>query len=202
LKIVHEETVLSAGGYATSAAWLATRSGLHKAIREVDWPPGSGTFLIHPESGKGRGLGNGVTPIKSGLMRELDSQGWKLEERLAIVSANRPGKLDAVLYTSYGPVALEWETGNISSSHRALNKMALGLMKGLLAAGVLVVPSASLARYLTDRVGNYPELLPYLDLWKAIPVQEGILEIVVIEHDGISTDVPRIPKGTSGRALE
>jgi hypothetical protein len=202
VKIVHEETLISAGEYATSAEWLATRSSLHKAIREVDWPPGSGTFLIYPESGKKRRAGNGVKPIKDGLMLELASQGWKLEQRLAIASVNRPGKLDAVLYTSYGPVAFEWETGNISSSHRALNKMSLGLIKGLLAAGILVIPSASLARYLTDRVGNYPELIPYLDLWKAIPCKAGVLEIVVIEHDGTSTDVARIPKGTSGRALE
>ncbi len=202
MKIVHEETLISAGEYATSAEWLATRSSLHKAIREVDWPPGSGTFLIYPESGKKRRAGNGVKPIKDGLMLELASQGWKLEQRLAIASVNRPGKLDAVLYTSYGPVAFEWETGNISSSHRALNKMSLGLIKGLLAAGILVIPSASLARYLTDRVGNYPELIPYLDLWKAIPCKAGVLEIVVIEHDGTSTDVARIPKGTSGRALE
>lgn len=135
MKIVHEETLISAGEYATSAEWLATRSSLHKAIREVDWPPGSGSFLIYPESGKKRRAGNGVKPIKDGLMLELASQGWKLEQRLAIASVNRPGKLDAVLYTSYGPVALEWETGNISSSHRALNKMSLGLIKGLLAAG-------------------------------------------------------------------
>ena len=140
--------------------------------------------------------------MKTAVMLELASQGWMLEQRLAVTSVNRPGKLDAVLYTSYGPVALEWETGNISSSHRALNKMALGLMKGLLAAGILVVPSASLAQYLTDRVGNYPELIPYLELWKAIPCKAGVLEIFVIEHDGTSTDVARIPKGTSGRALE
>lgn len=48
-----------------------------------------------------------------------------LEEPLDIAILKKPGKLDAVLYTDYGPVALEWETGNISSSHRALNKMAL-----------------------------------------------------------------------------
>lgn len=202
MKIVHEETLISTGAYAISAEWLATRSRLHKAIREVDWPPGSGSFLIYPESGKKRGSRNGVKLIKDGLMLEIASQGWKLEHRLALTSVNRPGKLDAVLYTSYGPVALEWETGNISSSHRALNKMSLGLMKGLLAAGILVVPSTSLAQYLTDRVGNYPELIPYLDLWKAIPCKAGVLEIVVIEHDGTSTDVARIPKGTSGRALE
>ncbi len=80
--------------------------------------------------------------------------------------------------------------------------MALGLNKGALAAGVLVVPSRDLYRYLTDRVGNWSELEPYLDLWKSIPCRSGILEIIVVEHDATSTRVKRIPKGTSGRALE
>jgi hypothetical protein len=202
MKIVREETLLSCGAYASSAAWQQTRRSLHKAIREVDWPRGSGTFTIYPELGKARGEGNGVTPIKLGLMEDLEQQGWKLEEPLDIAILKRPGKLDAVLYTDYGPVALEWETGNISSSHRALNKMALGLLKGVLACGILVVPSRELYKYLTDRIGNMAELEPYLDLWRSIPCKAGILEIVAIEHDATSTKVPRIPKGTSGRALE
>ena len=136
------------------------------------------------------------------MIEELVKQGWKSEQYLDIASLNRPGKLDAVLYTPHGPVALEWETGNISSSHRALNKMALGLLKGILAAGILVVPSRELYRFLTDRIGNMSELEPYLDLWRSIPCKQGILEIVAIEHDEMSRSVPRIPKGTSGRALE
>jgi len=79
--------------------------------------------------------------------------------------------------------------------------MALGLMKKALAIGCLIVPSREMYKYLTDRVGNISELAPYLDLWRAIPVESGVLEIVVIEHDDVSTDVSRIPKGTSGRAL-
>jgi Restriction endonuclease BamHI len=106
-----------------------------------------------------------------------------------------------VLYTPRGPVAIEWETGNISSSHRALNKMALGLMKRLLIAGVLIVPSRKLYKFLTDRVGNFDELAPYLDLWAAVPCSEGVLEIVVVEQDAESKRVPKIPKGTDGRAL-
>lgn len=201
MKIVREETLISVGSYAKSAEWKLLRGSLYEAIKRVDWPVGSGKFLIYPESGKARGAGNGVTLIKKELMLELKSQGWKLEEGLSVSTTARPGKLDAVLYTKFGPVALEWETGNISSSHRALNKMALALMKGLIAGGILVVPSAELAYFLTDRIGNFPELLPYLDLWKAIPCKSGILEIVVIEHDDVSTNVPRIPKTTSGRAL-
>ena len=111
------------------------------------------------------------------------------------------GKLDAVLETRHGLVALEWETGNISSSHRALNKMSLGLMKGVLACGVLVVPTRNLYQYLTDRIGNMEELEPYLDLWRSIRCKQGILEIVAIEQDGTSFDVPKIPKMTGGRAL-
>jgi len=198
MRIVREETLISCGEYARSPEWRRTRRSLHRAICEVDWPPGSGSFTIYPEFGKNRGEGNGVTPIKNGLMKELERQGWTREVRLDLKGL---GKLDAVLKTAYGLVALEWETGNISSSHRALNKMALGLMKGALACGILVVPSRNLYRYLTDRVGNMEELEPYLDLWRTVRCRQGILEIVAIEHDKTSRRVPRIPKTTAGRAL-
>ncbi len=201
MKIIQVETLIAAGAFAQSPRWRAIRKGLHEAVIAVDWPPGSGAFTIYPESGKKRGEGNGVTPIKDGLIHRLISEGWLAEHALDIATLNRPGDLDAVLLTDDGPIAMEWETGNISSSHRALNKMALGLLKGILAAGVLVVPSRKLYPYLTDRIGNFAELAPYLDLWKSIPCKSGVLEIVVIEHDATSTDVPRIPKGTSGRAL-
>ena len=169
---------------------------LHTAIKRVSWPEGSGRFTIFPEE-----QGNGVKTIKRELMLELEQRGWHLEKRLEFGPLKGPGKLDAVLDTKHGPIALEWETGNISSSHRALNKMALGLLKGVLACGILVVPSRQLYKYLTDRIGNFSELEPYLDLWRAIPCRQGVLEVVVIEHDAESKKVPKIPKGTDGRAL-
>jgi hypothetical protein len=202
MKIVREETLICRGDYAESEDWRLTRATLYQAIRNVDWPRGSGSFKIYPEEGKKRKMGNGVVPIKLGLMEELKSLGWKLEVPLDIAIVHRPGKLDAVLATAHGPVALEWETGNISSSHRALNKMALGLMRGVLACGILVVPSRALYKFLTDRIGNFDELAPYLDLWRSIPCKSGVLELVVIEHDATDTSVPRIPKITAGRALE
>lgn len=198
MKIVREETLISCGKYASSREWKRTRKSLYRAIREVEWPPGSGSFTIYPESGKKRGQGNGVVPIKKGLMEELVRQGWTREVRLGVKGI---GKLDAVLTTDYGVVALEWETGNISSSHRALNKMSLGLMKGVLVCGILVVPSRNLYQYLTDRIGNMEELEPYFDLWRSIRCKQGVLEIVAIEQDASSTRVPRIPKMKAGRAL-
>jgi len=200
LKIVGEHNLVSCGAYAESSSWRRVRTSLYKAIRGVDWPPGAGTFTIYPESGKKRGEGNGVTPIKNGLMVELKSQGWVIEGKAKNKIGRQLGDYDAVLETKSGHVALEWETGNISSSHRSMNKMVMNLAHGLIAAGILVVPSKSFAKYLTDRVGNINELERYFEMWKSVPCKSGILEIVVIEHDAESFDVPRIPKGTDGRA--
>ncbi|MFZ0335663.1 MAG: hypothetical protein WAN10_15480 [Candidatus Acidiferrales bacterium] len=202
MKIVREETLISSGAFAKSAEWRNARKKLHKAIKAVEWPPKSGKFTIHPESGKKRGMGNGVKPIKIGLMLDLKKQGWSIEGPAKLGGTRNPGKFDALLETDYGPVVVEWETGNISSSHRSLNKMALGIMVGKIAAGILVVPSRAFARYLTDRIGNIQELEPYFDLWKAIPCKHGgTLEIVVIEYDATSVDVPKITKMTDGRNL-
>jgi len=202
VKIVREEPLISCGAFSETREWKMVRSKLHKAIRSVEWPPGSGSFTIYPQSGRKRGEGNGVTPIKQGLMIDLKKQGWRIEGQAKLGEKGTLGDFDAVFETSFGPVVVEWETGNISSSHRSLNKMSLCIMRGKIAAGILIVPSRELYKYLTDRVGNMRELEPYLDLWKAVPCRHGgVLEIVAIEQDAISMNVPRIRKGTDGRAL-
>ncbi len=200
MKIVHVETLVSKGPFARSREWKRIRRGMHDAIRAVDWPPGTGKFTIHPQSGKRGGEGNGVKPIKNECLVKLLEQGWQAECAFGILRDTDPGGIDAVLSAKAGPVAMEWETGNISSSHRALNKLSLGLMRGSLVGATLVVPSRKLYKWLTDRIGNFQELQPYLDLWKSIPCENGVFEIVVIEQDEESLDVPRIPKGTDGRS--
>lgn len=196
MKIVRIETPISAGQYSKSSDWAKLRDELQREVCHVEWPEGTGTFTIRPIR-----KGNGVKPIKDGFVAYLKSRGWKTEEPMALAAATKPGNIDAVLYSVRGTIALEWETGNISSSHRALNKMSLGLLKGKLIAGVLVVPSRNMYRYLTDRIGNFDEIEPYLDLWASLPCKEGVLEIIVIEQDAVSDSVPLIPKGTDGRAL-
>lgn len=200
MKIVHIETLISRGKFPVSTEWKSIRRTVCNAVSSVDWPPGSGKFTIYPQSGKKSGEGNGVKPIKLECMRQLVESGWKTEQALEESDKPRPGGLDATLKSRSGFVAFEWETGNISSSHRALNKMALGLLNGQLVGGVLVVPSRNLYKWLTDRIGNYSELEPYIKLWNSIPCENGVLEIFVIEQDAESLDVPRIPKGTDGRA--
>lgn len=151
--------------------------------------------------GKKRGEGNGVVPIKTEFINQLRKQKWTLEGKAKNFLGQGLGDFDAVIVGPEGPIVVEWETENISSSHRSLNKLTMLVSDGVIAAGTLVVPSRKLYVYLTDRIGNYKELEPYLKLWKCVPCQKGVLEIVVVEHDAVSRDVPRIPKTTGGRAL-
>ncbi|MEP0855623.1 restriction endonuclease [Trichocoleus sp. DQ-U1] len=145
--------------------------------------------------------GNGVKPIKQACTIALrDRYGWRLETSINYATRS-PGKVDATKVIDNHLFALEWETGNISSSHRAVNKMVLGLLRGVFLGTVLVLPSRKLYPYLTDRIGNYEELEPYFDVWRAVRIEEGFLAIFVIEHDRVDNNVPTITKGTDGRAL-
>jgi hypothetical protein len=201
MKIVKVYTLKSRGAYALSEHWKNTREQVHTAIQRCEWPVGSGSFTIYPESGKARGEGNGVKPIRDKFVQSLRTDGWTIEGRAKNALDERLGDFDAVLAGPEKPIVVEWETGNISSSHRSMNKLTLLLKAGIISAGVVVVPSRKLYVYLTDRIGNIQEIKPYFALWRSVPLREGILEIVVIEQDAISKDVPRIPKGTDGRAL-
>jgi hypothetical protein len=157
--------------------------------------------MLYDQSGKKRGQGSGVKPIKDAFILCLRNHGWNAPQKLDIATPRRPGPVDAAYPVGDRFFALEWETGNISSSHRSLNKMVLGMMKGVLVGGALIVPTRAMYEYLTDRVGNYEELEPYFDLWRRASVEDGLLVVIAIEQDGVSKDVPRIPKGTNGRAL-
>ncbi|NOZ72239.1 MAG: hypothetical protein GXP38_10055 [Chloroflexi bacterium] len=203
MKIVKTEYLIRQGPFADSEEWHHVLSDIHTAIGTIEWPKGSGGFFFcEGSTGRSRGEGNGVKPIKDSFCRHLETLGWQRETPVDIATLRRPGPIDVTKYIpDTGLVAVEWETGNISSSHRAVNKMALGLLTGILVAGVLVLPTREMYRYLTDRIGNFAELSPYFPLWKSIPVDNGVLAVIAIEHDGTRPDIPRIPKGTDGRAL-
>lgn len=199
------------------------RPGLDKsleaAIKSVVWPPGSSEFTIYAESGLKRGKGNGVGPIKKEFAKTLSDDGWTTERSLVFSDGTKIGRFDAVrplpgaklepigkrtLAVRTGNVAVvEWETGNISSSHRSLNRMAMGLLHGGISAAFLVLPTRRLYRYLTGRIGSLEELAPYFGVYRALRITRGLLEVLAVEYDKLSTDVrsvPRIPKATDGRA--
>ncbi len=202
MKVVRTEFLIKAGTFPDSREWKVIEADLLQAIRSIVWPPHKRTFTIFPQSGKKRGEGNGVKPIKDAFCLKLKQKGWDPETRPPVISTSNPGPIDATKELRNGQFfAAEWETGNISSSHRALNKMALGIKRGILKGGVLVLPTRKLYAYLTDRVGNFEEIEPYFDLWRSIPCEDGLLAVIAVEHDATSNRVPRIKKGTDGRAF-
>jgi hypothetical protein len=201
MKIVEICDILCKGDFLSTQVWKKACTDVEKAILATDWPHGSGKFTIYPESGKKTGQGNGVLLIKEPCIKKLKEFGWETEY-LPMIKGGvlGTGDLDALYKSETGYIGFEWETGNISSSHRAINKLLLALQKGGIKGGILVVPGEKLRPYLTDRIGNIRELRPYFPLWSTIQIEEGVLRIIVVEQDATSTSVPRIPKGTDGWA--
>lgn len=201
MKIVELHDILNPHLFDVSRELISAWQEISAAVLATDWPHGSGSFTIYPESGKKSGEGNGVKPIKIPCIEALRNSGWLIESLPDIGSSVLgTGDLDALKITDEGFIAFEWETGNISSSHRALNKLFLAMQETNTLGSFLVVPSDNLKGYLTDRIGNIGELRPYFPLWSNLTGINGALRIIVVEHDATSYDVSKIPKGTDGRA--
>jgi hypothetical protein len=177
-------------GFLNTPEFEIIQAQVTEAIEAVKWPPGTDSFTINPTR-----KGNGVKPIKVSFIEVLEEYGWGPEYMTFDAHYTFPNGM--------GNFAAEWETGNISSSHRAINRIALANIQGRLVGGILVLPTRELYPYLTDRIGNAPELEPYHPLWKLwgdVP-EFGYFGIVTVTFDGTNENVPLIGKGTDGRAL-
>lgn len=226
MNVAKSKKLIDSGGFSTTERYRRARRDVVEAIREVNWPPGNSDFVIAPRENE-----NGVNPITDQFEGALARcVGWEATGRrhLKTVLDERELLGDAITQLEpycadpYGFVsspwfdavktveaesgsvlsATEWETGNISSSHRSLNRLTLGLAAGVIETGFIVLPTRDLYVYLTDRVGNYRELEPYFWIWSALEdeVDTGVLEVIAVKHDDTSTDVPPIGKLTDGMA--
>ncbi|MDR3751687.1 MAG: hypothetical protein P4K94_09410 [Terracidiphilus sp.] len=181
-------------------------------------------------------LRNGVVPLKLLFRNRLKDAGWNSEEPLSLtpyfqkIRADKTlaqvfryperrseaiqdplhegvGDFDFWLRSAEGfRTVIEWETGNISSSHRSLNKVCLALMGELIDAAVVIVPSNKLKVHLTDRVGNIRELQPYFYFWSAFgrSLKRGLLAVIEVEQDALIESVDErdfIPRGEDGNAF-
>ncbi len=197
MKLVHEEVLLGSSLTGLSKEIADCLDDVRSAIGNVVWPEKSRKFTICPVVD-----GNGVLPIKVGFMQKLKRLGWKLEDRPVLAKGLGPGKVDALKPLSDGrQFAAEWETGNISSSHRALNKMCMGILEGHLAGGVLILPDRDLYRYLTQRIGNYKELAPYFPVYRQLKAIKGSLAVFAVSYDQTSNKIALIPKGMDGHSF-
>ncbi|RLC24125.1 MAG: restriction endonuclease [Deltaproteobacteria bacterium] len=198
MKILKTEFLIKKGEFSRSKEFESVLAEIYEAIHSITWPENSKKFTLYPVK-----KASGVVPIKKNFVKFLEENGWKGEYRMKIASRLRPGPIDSVKFLPGNRYfAVEWETGNISSSHRAINKMAIGLLDGVIEGGVLILPSREMYQYLTDRVGNFAEIEPYFNVWKNLKISNGLLAVIEIEHDDLSEDVPPIRKGTDGRALK
>jgi hypothetical protein len=200
MKLIHEEMLINEGIFSASNEYAALHAEIKAAAAAVVWPDGSDRFRIRPST-KGDTHPNGVLPIKARFVQALRACGWKPEEPLDIAARVKPGPIDLIKVIGNKYYAVEWETGNISSSHRALNKMAIGIEAGILLGGTLVLPSRALYKHLTDRIGNYEELAPYFPMYRIMKPAAGVLSIIVVEHDELDPTVAKIPKGSDGYGL-
>lgn len=103
------------------------------AVKAIKWPAMNAKFILNPTkkvtvSNRSKKLSKRHWQAKDGLLSTA-SKYWKV---------SNTGPIDVVKKLRAGLVAVEWETGNISSSHRALNKLALGIANNHLVGGVLV----------------------------------------------------------------
>ena len=124
----------------SGSAWFQQiEKEVEDAVKAIRWPARSRDFAIRPVK-----KGNGVDAIKEAFVLKLVRKyRWTDELRYKIPGQLSKGPVDAArMVTAMNRYfAVEWETGNISSSHRALNKMAIGIMDDQLCGGILVVPS-------------------------------------------------------------
>ena len=194
MKINNENIFISNGEFANSDEFKTILIELRNAIASVSWHEDD-KFIINPQK-----KGNGVVPIKNNFITSLESCGWVAEKRMSFAKGMNPGPVDVVKETTFGDFAVEWETGNISSSHRALNKIAVGIIQKAVVGGLLILPIKNLAQYLTDRIGNYEEIQPYFPLYQNIQIDSGIFGVISVDYDGISEEAPLIPKGKDGNA--
>ena len=197
MKILKTEILISKGDFVNGNEFNQLLNDIYASIRLVTWPPESNKFTLNPVK-----KANGVKPIKNNCMNHLQKNNWYLEHRMSLGARIKPGPIDAVKKLQNGLYfAVEWETGNISSSHRAINKLAIGLLDNVLAGGILILPSRNMYKFLTDRIGNFPEIEPYFPMWKNLAIASGYLAVIEIEHDELSENIPFIPKGNDGWAL-
>lgn len=218
------------GDIALSADWKLIHESYVRSIKSIDFPPGTGTLTLRRKFQRpdGQWNRNGVGYLKARFLESMvKAERWHAEGDVNLGAKREPpglrlypsgkayqepitsdfGGFDFVTTTPKGMhVAIEWETGNISSSHRSMNKLAISLRTGGIQAAVLILPSRNLYQHLTDRIGNIGELSGYLSMWVDMgkTVKRGLLAVSVVEHDHL-TDNPKhkyLPAGNAGRARQ
>ena len=102
---------------------------------------------------------NGVVPVKERCYQILEEEfEWYREKPLTYFheDAQKGGPIDVykefTTECSFFRAGLEFETGNISSAHRSMNKLCVGIKKGELDLAMLMMPIKKMSFYLTGHL--------------------------------------------------
>lgn len=228
MKWLRTMVLFDKGNIAATADWCRIHESFVRSIEAVDFPEKSLALTLRrkqqrPDKQWDR---NGVVYLKRRFYGHMvndekwqSEAGFRLKKQDAATEVtlfpSGAAHLEPVTssygafdFVTTGPsglhVAIEWETGNISSSHRSMNKLAIAVKTGQVDVGVTVVPSKDLYDHLTDRIGNISELSGYLSMWKGMgeSVVRGMLAVAVVEHDALCDDGDYLPVGNDGRAAQ
>jgi Restriction endonuclease BamHI len=230
MKWLRTMVLFDKGDVISSSDWQTVHSSYVRAIGSIDHPAGSGALTLREKVKlpSGQWQRNGVGYLRTRFLQSMrDVERWQAEGDVTLSRAREQppillypsiekyrepitsdfGGFDFMTIAAQGTrIAIEWETGNISSSHRSMNKLAIALSNGIIEVGVLILPSRALYEHLTDRIGNIGELSGYLAMWEGLKavVTRGLLAITVVEHDALTTDpaLPYLTVGVDGRARE
>lgn len=230
MKCLRTLILFDQGNICASQDWQTVYDSYVRSIASIDHLPGSGTLRLRRKTRlpNGQWTRNGVGYLRSRFLEHMqNNEQWRAEGGVdlsrdrhqppirlypSMESYREPitsnfGGFDFVTTAPNGTkIAIEWETGNISSSHRSVNKLVIALSNGIIQVGVLILPSRDLYEHLTDRIGNIGELSGYLSMWESMGanVTRGLLAITVVEHDELTddSDFPYLPSGNDGRARQ
>ena len=230
MKWLRTVIIIDRGDIVSSTDWKNIHESYVRSIESIDFPEGSKKLTLRKKVKKSKNQWdrNGVVYLRKRFIENMvNIEKWQPEIGFDLGKNQTPpnlslypslkshqevitsefGGFDLLMKAKNGThVAIEWETGNISSSHRSMNKLAIALSSGKVQAGILIVPSRELYEHLTDRVGNIGELSGYLSMWKSMEgkVEKGLLAITIVEHDELTEkkDFPYLPRGNDGRAEE
>lgn len=220
--------IFDKGNVLSTPSWKTLHESYVRSIRSIEHPVGTGKLCLRCKTKRpdGQWQRNGVGYLRLHFLEHMKNvEMWNpegsvdlgrnqrqreftlfpsLEQHQEEITSNFGG-FDFVTTSPEGiRAAIEWETGNISSSHRSMNKLAIALESGIVQVGVLIVPSRDLYEHMTDRIGNIGELSGYLSMWESLKtgVSRGLLAISVVEHDELTENesFPYLSVGNDGNA--
>ena len=82
MKLVRTEILIDRGDFSKSESWKKIKNDIIQSIQALEYPKGAGKFILKDESGKKRGRGSGVKPIRDMFCAKLEQLGWHLEHKI------------------------------------------------------------------------------------------------------------------------